>query len=162
MLVKFCAGFIFTADSGYGLRAWIANNPKSCVAGVSFSESQQVSPVIVPTALAVTRSPHRDRIEVAVGFQNGSFGVYDLDTKMLRLRQRFVRTGSTNEAITAVAYSAPYLLTASQHKVLSLYRIPSALEDSGEPDSGDEVRLLASLKADNIVAPMSLDRKSVV
>ena len=156
MLVKFCAGFIFTADSGFGLRAWIANNPKSCVAGVSFSESQQVSPVIVPTALAVTRSPHRDRIEVAVGFQNGSFGVYDLDTKMLRLRQRFVRTGSTNEAITAVAYSAPYLLTASQHKVLSLYRIPSALEDSGEPDSRDEVRLLASLKADNIVAPMSL------
>ena len=155
MLVKVCAGFIFTADLAYGLRAWVASNPNSCVANVSFSNSQE-SPFVTPTALAVARSPHRDGIEVAVGFQDGCFSVYDLDTKISRLSLRLVRAGTTNEAITAMAYSAPYLLTASQHKLLSLYRTPSSLENSGEPDSGNEVRLLASLKADNIVAPMSL------
>lgn len=156
MLVKFCAGFIFTADSEYGLRTWVASNPKSCVAGVAFSNSQPESSAAIPTALAVTRKPHGNWIEITVGFQDGCFSVYDLDIKLSRLSLRLVRPGSTDEVITAIAYSTPYLLTASQDKILSLYRIPSTPEGSGESGSGDEARPLASLKADNIVAPMSL------
>lgn len=162
MLVKFCAGFIFTADSGYGLRAWIASNPKSCVASMSLSKPQQEPSSGSPTALAASRNLHQDRIEIAVGFQDGRFSVYDLNTKTLKLGLRFIHAGSTDEMITAMASSNPYLLTVSQHKVLSLYRTPSALEDSDQHRPKGEVRLLTSLKADNIVAPLSLSIRATM
>lgn len=162
MLVKFCAGFIFTADSGYGLRTWIASNPKSCVASMALSKPQPEPFSGSPTALAASRNPHQDKIEITMGFQDGCFGVYDFDTKALKLSLRFIHAGSTDEKITAMASSNAYLLTVSQHKVLSLYRTRSALEDSDKNRPTGEVCLLTSLKADNIVAPLSLSIRTTL
>lgn len=163
VLVKFCAGLILTADSGHGLRAWIASNPKSCVASTtSLSKSQREHSSTTPTALAATRSPHLDGIEIAVGFEDGSFSMYDLNVKVSRLSLRFTRSGSTGETVTSMAASSPYLLTVSQRKVLSLYKMPLGHRSPGEVDTtGEEVRLLASLTADNIMAPMSLSIRVV-
>lgn len=151
MLVEFCAGFIFTADSGHGLRAWIASNPRLCVAHIPSKCSSDI-----PTALSVTRSLGQDNIEIAVGFQDKGFSVYDLDIKASKLSLHFNHTEFTSETITAMASSAPYLLTVSKHKALSLYRILSGPKGLNRPGGSDGVRLLASLQADNIVAPMSL------
>lgn len=156
LLVEFCAGFIFIADSGHGLRTWIASNPNHCVANISFPRPQSECLSAVPTALSATRRPGQDDIEVAVGFQDGSFSVYDLDIKASQLSLRFIHAGSTSETITAMALSAPYLLTVSKHKVLSLYRIPSGPKGLNKPCVTDGTRLLASLNAENILAPMSL------
>lgn len=162
VLVKFCVGLIFTADSGHGLRAWIASNPKSCVASTSLSKSQQERSSTTPTALAATRSPHLDGIEVAVGFEDGSFSIYDLNIKVSRLSLRFTHFGFTGETVTSMASSSPYLLTISQHKALSLYKIPLGHKSPGEVGTTSEgIRLLASLTADNIMAPMSLSIRVV-
>ena len=113
-------------------------------------------PSAIPTALSATRSLGQDNIEVAVGFQDKGFSVYDLDIKASKLSLRFIHSEPCPETITAMASSAPYLLTVSKHKVLSLYRILSGPKGLNRLSVSDGAHLLASLKADNIVAPMSL------
>lgn len=151
LLVEFCADFIFTADSGHGLRAWIAGNPRFCVAHIPSECSSDV-----PTALSATRSLDENNIEIAVGFQDKGFSVYDLDIKASKLSLHFNHTGSTSKTITAMALSAPYLLTVSKYKALSLYKILSGPKGRNRSGGSDGARLLASLQADNIAAPMSL------
>ncbi|XHG08094.1 hypothetical protein AWENTII_011216 [Aspergillus wentii] len=155
MLAKFCAGVVITADSNSGLRAWVARNPKSCIARVSFSESQTKTR-FVPTALTATRGLNPHLIDIAVGFQSGYISMYNLDLETSQLNLRFTYAGSADGAISAMASSSPYILTVSHHKDLSLYEISSGLNDPGKPGLPKGARLLASLKADNIVAPTSL------
>lgn len=154
-LAKLCAGILFTVDSAYGLRAWIAKNPKSCVASAPFSGPNNTS-TAAPTALTAAHYPPRNTIQVTVGFQDGRFSIYDLDIKSSRLYLRSSHGGSTDGTITAMASSSPYLLMVSQHKVLSLYEMPVEFQGTDIHDSPKGPRLLASLKADSIVAPMSL------
>lgn len=155
-LAELCAGFLFTADLAHGLRAWVAKNPGSYVAGIPLSEPGKASSSTAPTALTAAHSPIRNTIEVAVGFRDGHFNVYDLDLKTFRLSLRSFHEASTDGMITAMASSPPYLLMVSQNKVLSLYKMPLALENTGKHTLAKGPRLLASLKADGIVAPMSL------
>lgn len=117
-------------------------------------------PPNTPTAVAVTHFPDRNGIEIAVGFENDSLSVYDLNINTSRLTLRFTDTGSTHEAISTMALSSPYLLTVSQNKVLSLYKIPSGLKGHGF-DATNKAHLLASLRADNIMAPISLSIRLV-
>lgn len=155
MLVEFCAGMVLTVDGSYGLRAWIAGNPRSCVASASLSGLESKP----PTALTATRSRHQNAIEIGVGFQDGHFKVYDLDLETLRLHLRFDHTGSGEGAISAMASSSSYLLTVTQHKILSLYEFPTELEASEKHDSRGP-RQLASLHAESIVAPVSLSLRT--
>ncbi|KAL4786684.1 hypothetical protein BJX76DRAFT_320448 [Aspergillus varians] len=152
MLVTLCAGYVFTADSHAGLRAWSVESPEKCKAGLSFvgSESQ---PPSAPTALTATYGPGKSSIEVVVGFDNGLFTVYRMDTTHLRLDVRFSRTSSAHGAITAMAASYPYLMVVSKHMMLSLYKLPFEAVDSAW---SDEAHFIASLKADSILSPMSL------
>ncbi|KAL4996147.1 hypothetical protein BDV10DRAFT_196114 [Aspergillus recurvatus] len=152
MLVTLCAGYVFIADSREGLRAWSAESPETCRAALSFVglESRSSS---APTALTATCSPGKDCVEVAVGFDDGVLSVYKLDTTSLRLGMRFSRTRPAQGAITAMAASYPYLMVVSKHMMLSLYKLPLETGDSGW---GDETHPIASLKADSILAPMSL------
>ncbi|KKK22857.1 hypothetical protein ARAM_005891 [Aspergillus rambellii] len=152
MLVAFCAGFVFTTDSHDGLRAWSAESPKSCIASVSLTDSGSALPAS-PTALTATSGPQKNSIEVVVGFEDGHFSVYRLDSAKSRLDMGFSRAGSVQGAITAMASSFPYLMVVSKHKVLSLYKLPVNADDT---DWLDKSHLLASLKADSILSPMSL------
>jgi len=156
MLVKLYAGIVFTADADCGLRAWSTKNPKSCLASTSFHDSQRKMVSAVPTALTAGQGSSQQHIEITVGFQDGCFSVYDLDVMASRLDLRFSHTASSNGAITAIASSSPYLLMISQHKVLSLYQIHSRTADVDTVAVRNPPRLMASLKADNILAPMSL------
>ncbi|PYH92032.1 F-box domain protein [Aspergillus ellipticus CBS 707.79] len=154
MLVAFCAGIVFTVDLDHGLRAWPAEKLDNCVAMVSLTYPRlPLSPA--PTAMAATSDPQRSLIEVAVGFEDGHFSVYNLDTGTLRLGLRFSCVGHAGEAITAMASHSPYLLLVSQHKVLYLYKTTTDVNGT-TGRSTNNTRLLISLKADNILEPMSL------
>jgi len=149
-LVKLCGGHVFTADVSHGLRAWAARDPASCLANIHFTDQQEDSAVL-PTALAV--SQQQSEQEIVVGFENGRLNryVFDIPTSRLILRSSYV--GLSVGAITAMALSSPYLLIVSQHKNLSLYNLSDQAETAVDIT---QPRELASLKADNMVAPMTL------
>ncbi|KAL4941000.1 hypothetical protein BDV06DRAFT_10039 [Aspergillus oleicola] len=152
MLVTLCAGYVFTADSHEGLRVWLMESPETCKAALSFADPESHTSH-APTALTATCGSEENSIEVAVGFDDGVFSVYRLDTKNIRLELRFSRTRSAHGAITAMAASYPYLMAVSKHRMLSLYKLPLRPDN---PSWGDEAHLIASLRADSILSPMSL------
>lgn len=151
VLVKLCAGTVFTADAAYGLRAWAAKDPTSCLSSISFSEDSKVS-TTRPTSLAVTQLS--DEQEIVVGFENGHFNRYIYDVKTCRLGLRSSHVGFRNGAITAMALSSPYLLMVSQHKILSLYNLRTWSTGKAQGTLGPCE--IASLQAENMVAPMTL------
>ncbi|KAJ5231957.1 hypothetical protein N7468_004913 [Penicillium chermesinum] len=148
VLVKLCAGVVFTTDTAHGLRAWAAKDPTRCLATASFEDS-----VAQPTALAV--SEENKEIEIVVGFNDGRFSRYGLDVHKSCFILRSVRVAFSDGAITAMALSSPYLLVLSQWKILSLHRLEPPANHS-EGSDNPEPRELVSLRADNIVAPMTL------
>ncbi|KAL3478013.1 hypothetical protein BJX99DRAFT_225323 [Aspergillus californicus] len=151
ILVTLCAGFVFTADSHGGLQAWSAENPVFRRAVLTFTRLESHSPI--PTALTATCGSDNKCIKVVVGFEDGKFNAYRMDTKKSLLDMRFSRSTTAPGAITAMASSYPYLLVMSKHKVLSLYKLPL---ESDEPSWPDEAHLVTSLKTDSILSPMSL------
>ncbi|PLB45357.1 F-box domain protein [Aspergillus steynii IBT 23096] len=155
MLVDFCAGFVFVVDLDYTLRIWEAGNPQSCLARVPGADFPDV-----PTALAVGRHLQQNMIEITVGFESGRFSLWNLDVKTLRLSLRFTHPGAADGAITTIALSLPYALMISQHKTLSLYKVPPEGDKPGQPLKKED-HLLASLKADSIFSPASLSIRIV-
>ncbi|GKZ40542.1 hypothetical protein AbraIFM66951_004211 [Aspergillus brasiliensis] len=99
---------------------------------------------------AATSGPQQSLVDVTVGFEDGSLGVYTLDTTTFWIETRFAYVECTGEAITAMASCSPFLLLVSQHKVLSLYE---TITDDGWSLTP---RLLTTLKADSILEPISL------
>ncbi|CAG7921838.1 unnamed protein product [Penicillium olsonii] len=150
-LVRFCAGIVFTVDSACGLRAWTANDPASCLASVSLS-TRPDSPVN-PTALAVSQS--YGNIVISVGTENGHLSLFLLDpqTSKLALQSSYA---ACNGAITAMAMSTSYLLVVSQYTNLILYDMHHGSHQKWQYSGAATPRQLASLKADNILAPMTL------
>ncbi|KAJ6032432.1 hypothetical protein N7540_003164 [Penicillium herquei] len=149
VLVKLCAGTVFTADTVHGLRAWAANDPTKCLSRISFSELHDAH----PTALAASHL--ENEYEILVGFENGRFSRYVLDDQISQFSLRSSHVGFRDGAITAMALSSPYLLMVSQHKNLSLYNIrPQSNHSEKSPPPGP--REIASLQAENMVAPMTL------
>ncbi|KAJ5595845.1 hypothetical protein N7450_002303 [Penicillium hetheringtonii] len=146
---KLCAGIVFTADSDHGLQAWAAKDPANCLATVSFSKGSGLSK-ICPTALAV--SDLKGSQEIVVGFENGHYNRYIMDDETSQLGFRSCHKGSGEGAITAMAICSPYLLMVSHDKILSLHYI--------HPEKTSELRELASLKADNMIAPLTLSLRT--
>ena len=146
-LSKLCFGFMFTVDAAYGLRVCRAKRPTCCVARADIDST-------MPTALTAAYGPAPHSVEVTVGFQDGHFRVYYFDVKGLCLKMRHVhRCDSADGAVTCMASSPPYLLMVSQYHTLSLYEMPPDHDDSSTEQAP---RILASLKAESMVAPMTL------
>lgn len=158
MLAKLCAGILFTADASHGLRAWSAKDPAKCMDECSI-QAQAEGSVLLPTSLAVSQS--LDGYEVVVGFDRGHFHRYSFSTQIAQLRLRSSHVGFSDGAITAMALSSPYLLIVSQHKNLSLYNLGLLSDQLGANlRAANEPSQLASLKADNMVAPMTLSLRA--
>ncbi|PWY78399.1 F-box domain protein [Aspergillus sclerotioniger CBS 115572] len=153
MLVTFCAGIVFTADLGHGLRVWPAKEPEHCLARILLTNPPLPS-FPAPTAIAAAASgPQQSLVDVTVGFEDGRLSVYTLDTTTLRLGMRFSCVECVSGAITTMASCSPFLLLVSEHKVLSLYE---TIPDKGGVGGSLAPRLLTSLKADSILEPISL------
>ncbi|KAB8214165.1 hypothetical protein BDV33DRAFT_183289 [Aspergillus novoparasiticus] len=157
VLVQFCARLVFVADSAHGLRVWHADNTNSCLASVPFTNVDAQEP-IVPTSLKATYCSQQNVTRIAVGFESGCFSVYNMDIRALRLELGLTYTSSTDRAITEMALSFPYILMVSQCNVLSLFDIQAANEksDHNPVKLMEKAYLLATLKAESILAPMSL------
>jgi hypothetical protein len=118
MLVKVVEGFAITADKDEGLRAWDLKS-RSLVAQIKIGDG---GARVAPSCIAVDESEfERGILDMALGFDDGSFGVWRLFTNKKRLVLRYRHEKSSNGELIAVAFSYPYLLTATQAVLVSLY-----------------------------------------
>lgn len=164
VLVKLEGGILFTADATKGLRAWHMKNTETSFAQIPFTDEAEEKPG-APTAITVT--PHgdcRDRFEVVVGFENGTFVLYSLDACTGKFINLSTHQGNENGSITALASSSCYLLVLTQNQVLSLYRLFSKIDDDDDDESTSQIpqpQLMTSLRASNVHAPLSLSVRTV-
>ncbi|KAK7973216.1 F-box domain-containing protein [Apiospora saccharicola] len=127
MLVKISEGVAVTADLSSGLRVWDLRT-KELVAQITLLESESSSPV-VPSCLAIDDQELHSRVlNVAVGFGDGSFGVWKLNIGKNELIRMYQHEKSTNGELVGIAYSHPYLLTATESVLISLYTFEVAGE----------------------------------
>lgn len=156
VLVKISQGITFTADAKGGLRAWTTKSNPSLIASLSFEHASATSAAdACPTSLALDSKIVKG-IDVCVGFDDGSFRVYQLTNA--KFRSRYIHVPSSNGPISAIAMSYPYLLTLSEKRILSLYRFPITRNAS---DQLSDPHLLASLNSKCVLAPISLSIRPI-
>ncbi|THV80417.1 hypothetical protein D6D29_06156 [Aureobasidium pullulans] len=142
-------GIIFMADHIHGLRAWSSQSGQDMLATIALPDN--AGP---PSALTVdSASTRSSTVTLAVGFQDGSFTVYDLRDN--RFTSRYSHEPSSNGMISAVALSVPYLATMTASQLLSFYKF-MPVEDKPSGAIADPPRLLQSLHSRTVWPPLTL------
>lgn len=180
MLVRLAESVVITADKE-GLKVWDLKKD-TLVASQTFEKG------IVPTCLAIDEKDLDSRgVEIAVGFKTGGWGFWKLDKKTIT--QLYIHPPSSNGRLSAVALVYPFLFTATDAQLLSLYTfafkppstklgendvhddapvldIPEdctqAVEDSDATNMEDTLkpRLLASLQSHSSWPPIALSLRT--
>ncbi|KAK3331288.1 hypothetical protein B0H66DRAFT_94417 [Apodospora peruviana] len=137
MLAKVVDGIAITADETFGLRAWDLKT-RQILAQISTNHEGRA---VAPSSIAIDdKGVVNHVIDVVIGFVDGSFGVWRLfiDREQLELRYRHEK--STNGELIAMAFSHPYLLTATESVLISLYTFdqPSTTEKHHAAQLGDD------------------------
>lgn len=145
MLVKVVEGLAVTVDRASGLRAWDLKT-REVVAQASLEDdgdggggAETSEPPAQPSCIAIDdRGLDQGALDVAVGFADGSFGVWALSTRAKTISQRYRHEGSSNGELIGMAYSHPYLLTATRAVLVSLYTfdVPPKTTADGEDGRG--------------------------
>ncbi|PSR78971.1 hypothetical protein BD289DRAFT_375968 [Coniella lustricola] len=143
MLVKVVEGLAVTADRTYGLRAWhlkirqvMAQLDLAPQDAQSTTAEPHSSPP--PSCIAVDdRELDRGTLDIAIGFVDGSFGVWRLSIRRRELVRRYRHAKSSNGELIAMAYHHPYLVTATKLALISLYTfdVPEQQEEEEEEDN---------------------------
>ncbi|KAI0599506.1 hypothetical protein F4775DRAFT_113183 [Biscogniauxia sp. FL1348] len=119
MLVKVSEGLAITADLATGLQAWDLKT-KQLLAQVSLDKT--ASAAAAPSCITIdNQTPEETTLHIAVGFSDGSFGVWRLDITERKLIRRYRHEKSSNGELLEIAFSYPYLLTATKTVLISLY-----------------------------------------
>ena len=128
LLVRLHDDIIVTADPVAGLRAWVLKGDDRLIATAPFF-ADTGDPSAGPTSLSIdgAQSQHH-RVNLSVGFDNGSFAIYTLQRNERRFECRYSHAPSRNGSIQAIAYASPYLLTMTEAPLLSLYRFGHRLD----------------------------------
>lgn len=153
LLVMMSSSTIFTADSLSGLRAFDSKNERELIASTPLLRPEATNPQL-PTSMAIDTSERDTGHErVVIGFEDGSFTIYTLRREDQSFRTLFEHAPSTNGALSAVAFSSPYLLTMTEYHLLSMYVF---LEDTQLDDTLGPPNLLYSLQSHTVWPPVSL------
>ncbi|ORY67507.1 uncharacterized protein BCR38DRAFT_427272 [Pseudomassariella vexata] len=142
MLVKVVEGTAVTADAASGLRAWDLRT-KELVAHIDLSEASSEA---APSCLAIDDQNIQGKmLNVVVGFIDGSFGIWRIDVGEGRITRRHRHEKSSNGKLASAALSYPYLLTATESVLISLYTFEGPVnsaelgrEEEEEPESEAE------------------------
>ncbi|GAP87979.1 putative F-box domain-containing protein [Rosellinia necatrix] len=147
MLVKVLEGIAVTADATTGLRAWDLKS-KQLVAQARLDDEDEDAPYALPSCLALDgqRLLREKSLDVAVGFTNGSFGTWRIYTEQRRVARRYRHEGSSNGELIGVAFLYPYLLTATESILISLYTFDIPPLPSTSLVHGEEVNANTEMK----------------
>ena len=115
----------------------------------------------MPTALAVDEcedSELKSTISIAVGFDNGTFGVYQLDLSIPSILPRYFHT-KTGAKITTLALSGLHLMTMSSLQDFTLYYFkPNQTLGEDIAYLGDPI-VITSLRSHTVWPPVSLSMR---
>ncbi|KAI8627099.1 hypothetical protein F5Y19DRAFT_477991 [Xylariaceae sp. FL1651] len=120
VLVKVLDGIAVTADAVNGLRAWDLKTRK-LLAQIDLDKSEACA---MPSCMALDdQQQQKKQLDIALGFTDGSFGVWRLCAEQRRIVQRYRHEASSNGEIVGAAFLYPYLLTATATTsiLISLY-----------------------------------------
>lgn len=151
-LLQMHDGIIVMADHLHGLRAWSSQSGQNMLATAEFLD--KTSP---PSALTLDSAPSSSStITLAVGFQDGSFTIYDLHVHQHRFTSRYSHEPSSNGLISAAALSFPYLATMTASQLLSFYKFMPPKGKASAETPMNPPRLLQSLHSRTIWPPLTL------
>jgi hypothetical protein len=156
MLVKVVEGVAITADRISGLRAWDLKT-RQLLAQLNFikvdsmtGKEEGTDPkrcdghIFVPSCIAVDERGLDSKIlDIALGFVDGSFGVWRFSIAAGALVQRYKHAPSSNGELVDIALCHPYILTATSAVLVSLYTF--------QPPSRSRRRQSATSSAHNLV-----------
>lgn len=156
LMARLVNGVVISVDGTEGLRAWDVKNKDR-----KGEEVLAISSVpAVPTSLGIDSSKSDNGTAVALGFADGGFGIWRLQSTAsgMVFKQQFVRSGAkgANRRLTAVAYAESYLLTISSSQILSLYSFKQDLAPTSETLPLPQPTLLASLTSHTTWPPLTL------
>ncbi|KAK0726038.1 hypothetical protein B0H67DRAFT_599001 [Lasiosphaeris hirsuta] len=132
VLVKVVEGIALTVDKASGVRAWDLKTRRLLAQVVLEGDDDNG---LVPSCVAMDDSEFgQGKLDLAVGFLDGSFGVWRFFTSDNRLVRLYKHKKSSNGELIAMAFSYPYLLTATASVLISLYtfEVPSKVETDRE------------------------------
>ncbi|KAI4720462.1 hypothetical protein E4T48_03292 [Aureobasidium sp. EXF-10727] len=151
-LLQMHDGIIVMADNLHGLRAWSSQSGRDMLATLTFPAKASS-----PSALTLDSTPSSSSIiTIAVGFQDGSFTVYDLHVPQRRFVARYSHEPSSNGLISAAALSFPYLVTMTASQLLSFYKFMPTEDAALEDTALKPPRLLQSLHSRTVWPPLTL------
>ncbi|KEQ76724.1 hypothetical protein M436DRAFT_38294 [Aureobasidium namibiae CBS 147.97] len=151
-LLQMHEGIIVMADHVHGLRAWSSQSGQDMLATAKFPD--KTTP---PSALTLDSVPSSSStITLAVGFQDGSFTIYDLHAHQRRFVSRYSHEPSSNGLISAAALSFPYLATMTASQLLSFYKFMPTTNKASTDIPMNPPRLLQSLHSRTIWPPLTL------
>ncbi|KAK6224787.1 F-box domain-containing protein [Colletotrichum tabaci] len=140
-LVKVVEGIAITADGVHGLRAWDLKT-REPVAQIGLKDGTDET---TPTCLAVDDQPFENKeLDVSVGFLDGSFGAWRLDIEDGRFLRRYKHEKSSNGQLAEIAYRHPFVLTATEKFLVSLYHFQSTASTPSSSFSGQHKETTAS------------------
>ncbi|PWW76758.1 hypothetical protein C7212DRAFT_279757 [Tuber magnatum] len=162
LMIRVYEGLVFTVDPTSGLRIWRLEHKDVPVISLDlYQGSLEFERYGIPTALAIDEdSDVKQAVNVTVGFENGGFGLYQLDTATeslpkLTLEHSYAGpapsagdSSSQGLMITSMAYCSPYLLTVSSSQLLTVYRFNGRMMHAPE--------ILSSLRSHTVWPPLSL------
>ncbi|KAK5172648.1 uncharacterized protein LTR77_002768 [Saxophila tyrrhenica] len=151
LVVQLHDGIIYTADQD-SLRAWSAKDERKLLAQRSFTNSRHGP----PTSLAVdTTGGEGSTSRLIIGFENGAFGLFYLDSKAGQFTSMYQHEASSNGVISVVTLVWPYAVTMTATQLLSIYSFRSSSEDDSNTKMLDPPRLLHSLRSRTVLPPLS-------
>jgi hypothetical protein len=155
MLVKLAEGSVITVDEEDGIRAWNLKS-RELIASCATEGSS------APTCIAVDEDVGDHQLGIAIGFEDGSWGTWQLDIPSKTIQMNYLHPQSSNGLLGAIAYASPYVLTITDSQTLSLYTFsPDAETRKGEPTSGysravsDEQSVIIDLSAELVTSSRS-------
>lgn len=155
LLARLHEGIVYTVDGFAGLRAWSYKYEGKLLASQAVERSRPLESQ--PSSIAMdVQDRQGDEQHLAVGFEDGSYGLYSYNRLEQYFTQLYAHPPSSNGKLSALAFASPYLLTMSEAQTLSLYRLGKMLEQRRPDGALLPPRLLTSLKSHTVWPPLSL------
>ena len=148
LLVRLHDDVLVIADANSGLKAWSLKGDHRILARTAPFQSG-------PTSMAIDAESSKHVIDIAIGFEDGSFAIYSLKMDTRALILKYEHPPSRNGAIHAIAFATPYLLTMTGAPLMSLYHVIHGLDNKAE-STIEPPRLLSSLRSHTAYPPATL------